>query len=167
GAGCCPRSARGARPWRPGESASSDRPHPGRWCATARRRRTGWTRRTEDCWPWPRSLYGRRRTLPSPSPFKMAAVLPVDNPGLCERVSRNYRSMRQPSVAEMNAFVSVAEQKSFAKAALQLGVSRSGLSETIGALEARLGVRLLNRTTRSVGLTPAGERLLARVRPVL
>jgi len=75
--------------------------------------------------------------------------------------------MRQPSVAEMNAFVAVAERKSFAKAALQLGVSRSGLSETIGALEARLGVRLLNRTTRSVGLTAAGERLLAKLRPLL
>jgi DNA-binding transcriptional LysR family regulator len=75
--------------------------------------------------------------------------------------------MRQPSIAEMNAFVAVAEQKSFAKAALQLGVSRSGLSETIGALEARLGVRLLNRTTRSVGLTLAGERLLAKLRPLL
>ena len=75
--------------------------------------------------------------------------------------------MRQPSVAEMNAFVAVAEQKSFAKAALQLGVSRSGLSETIGALEARLAVRLLNRTTRSVALTAAGERLLARLRPLL
>jgi DNA-binding transcriptional LysR family regulator len=75
--------------------------------------------------------------------------------------------MRQPSVAEMNAFVAVAEQKSFAKAAVQLGVSRSGLSETIGGLEARIGVRLLNRTTRSVGLTPAGERLLAKLRPLL
>jgi DNA-binding transcriptional LysR family regulator len=75
--------------------------------------------------------------------------------------------MRQPSIAEMNAFVAVAEQKSFAKAALQLGVSRSGLSETIGVLEARLGIRLLNRTTRSVGLTPAGDRLLARLRPLL
>jgi DNA-binding transcriptional LysR family regulator len=75
--------------------------------------------------------------------------------------------MRQPSVAEMNAFVAVAERKSFAKAALQLGVSRSGLSETIGVLEARLGVRLLNRTTRSVGLTAAGERLLAKLRPLL
>src|SRR4030095_4330318 len=75
--------------------------------------------------------------------------------------------MRQTSVAEMNAFVAVAEQKSFAKAALQLGVSRSGLSETIGALEARLGIRLLNRTTRSVALPAAGERLLATLRPLL
>jgi DNA-binding transcriptional LysR family regulator len=75
--------------------------------------------------------------------------------------------MRQPSIAEMNAFVAVAGQRSFAKAAIQLGVSRSGLSETIGALEAGLGVRLFNRTTRSVALTVAGERLLAKLRPLL
>ena len=67
----------------------------------------------------------------------------------------------------MNAFVAVAERRSFAKAAIQLGISRSRLSETISGLEARLGVRLLNRTTRSVAPTTAGERLLARLRPLL
>ena len=67
----------------------------------------------------------------------------------------------------MNAFVAVAERRSFAKAAVQLGISRSRLSETISGLEARLGVRLLNRTTRSVAPTTAGERLLARLRPLL
>ena len=67
----------------------------------------------------------------------------------------------------MNAFVAVAEQRSFAKAAVQLGISRSRLSETISGLEARLGVRLLSRTTRSVAPTAVGERLLARLRPVL
>jgi DNA-binding transcriptional LysR family regulator len=75
--------------------------------------------------------------------------------------------MRGPELAEMNAFVAVAEQRSFAKAAVQLGLSRSRLSETISGLEARLGVRLLSRTTRSVAPTVAGERLLARLRPVL
>jgi DNA-binding transcriptional LysR family regulator len=75
--------------------------------------------------------------------------------------------MKSPNLAEMNAFVAVAEQHSFAKAATRLGISRSRLSETIGGLEARLGVRLLNRTTRSVSLTVAGERLLARLRPLL
>jgi DNA-binding transcriptional LysR family regulator len=75
--------------------------------------------------------------------------------------------MRGPGLAEMNAFVAVAEQRSFAKAALQLDISRSRLSETVSALEARLGVRLLNRTTRSVAPTAAGERLLARLRPLL
>jgi DNA-binding transcriptional LysR family regulator len=67
----------------------------------------------------------------------------------------------------MNAFATVAERRSFAKAAVQLGISRSRLSETIRGLEDRLGVRLLNRTTRSVAPTAAGERLLARLRPLL
>src|SRR5260221_3852243 len=75
--------------------------------------------------------------------------------------------MRRPELGEMNAFVTVSERRSFAKAAVQLGISRSRLSETIRGLEDRLGVRLLNRTTRSVAPTPAGERLLARLRPVL
>jgi DNA-binding transcriptional LysR family regulator len=75
--------------------------------------------------------------------------------------------MRGPELAEMNAFVAVAERRSFAKAAVQLGISRSRLSETIRGLEGRLGVRLLNRTTRSVAPTAAGERLLARLRPLL
>jgi len=70
-------------------------------------------------------------------------------------------------LAEMNAFVAVAERSSFAKAARQLGVSRSALSETIRALEEKLGVRLLNRTTRSVAPTEVGERLLAELRPAL
>jgi DNA-binding transcriptional LysR family regulator len=67
----------------------------------------------------------------------------------------------------MNAFVAVSERRSFAKAAVQLGISRSRLSETVRGLEDKLGVRLLNRTTRSVAPTAAGERLLARLRPVL
>src|SRR5579859_156440 len=75
--------------------------------------------------------------------------------------------MRKPGLAEMNAFVAVAEQASFAKAARSLGVSRSTLSETIRNLEEKLGVRLLNRTTRSVGLTEVGERLLGELRPAL
>jgi DNA-binding transcriptional LysR family regulator len=70
-------------------------------------------------------------------------------------------------MAELNAFVTVAERCSFAGAAVQLGISRSRLSETIRELEDRLGVRLLNRTTRSVAPTAAGERLLARIRPLL
>jgi DNA-binding transcriptional LysR family regulator len=75
--------------------------------------------------------------------------------------------MRRPDLADMNALLAVAERRSFAKAAAQLGISRSRLSETIRGLEERLGVRLLNRTTRSVAPTQAGERLLARLRPLL
>ena len=75
--------------------------------------------------------------------------------------------MRKASIAEMSAFVAIAERSSFAKAATQLGVSRSSLSESLRALEERLGVRLLNRTTRSVALTEAGERLFVQLRPLL
>jgi DNA-binding transcriptional LysR family regulator len=67
----------------------------------------------------------------------------------------------------MSAFAEVAGRRSFAKAATHLGVSRSRLSEMIRGLEEKLGVRLLNRTTRSVAPTEAGERLLARLRPIL
>jgi len=63
------------------------------------------------------------------------------------------------------AFISVARERNFTKAAAKLGVSQSALSHTIRALEARLGVRLLARTTRSVAPTEAGERLLAAVAP--
>src|SRR5215472_18149940 len=75
--------------------------------------------------------------------------------------------MRKPGFAEMNAFVATAEHASFARAALHLGVSRSALSETMRGLEQKLGVRLLNRTTRSVALTEVGERLLTQLRPAL
>jgi DNA-binding transcriptional LysR family regulator len=75
--------------------------------------------------------------------------------------------MRKPSLAEMSAFMAVAERSSFAKAARHLGVSRSSLSETIRSLEEKLGVRLLNRTTRSVAPTAIGERLLGELRPAL
>jgi DNA-binding transcriptional LysR family regulator len=75
--------------------------------------------------------------------------------------------MRKASLAEMTAFVAIAERASFAKAAVQLGVSRSSLSEGLRALEERLGVRLVNRTTRSVALTEAGERLFVQIRPLL
>jgi DNA-binding transcriptional LysR family regulator len=75
--------------------------------------------------------------------------------------------MRSVSLAEMSAFVAIAERSSFAKASAHLGISRSRLSETMRTLEEKLGVRLLNRTTRSVSLTEVGERLLGQLRPVL
>ena len=58
--------------------------------------------------------------------------------------------MRGPEFAELTAFVAVAEQRNFTRAAANLGIAPSTLSQTIRALEERLGIRLLNRTTRSV-----------------
>ena len=75
--------------------------------------------------------------------------------------------MRGTDFAELTAFVEVAEQRNFAKAANRLGIAPWTLSQTIRALEERLGVRLLNRTTRSVATTEAGERLLGQLRPAL
>jgi DNA-binding transcriptional LysR family regulator len=75
--------------------------------------------------------------------------------------------MRGMEFAELAAFAAIAEHGSFAKAAVQLGVTRSTLSQNLRSLEARVGVRLMNRTTRSVALTEAGRRLLAQVKPAL
>ena len=68
--------------------------------------------------------------------------------------------MKHGSLDDLRALVAVGHERSFTKAAARLGVSQSALSQTIGQLEARLGVRLLIRTTRSVSLTEAGERLV-------
>lgn len=68
-------------------------------------------------------------------------------------------------LASLRAFVVVADALSFSRAAETLGVSASALSQTIRGLEERMGVRLLNRTTRSVSLTDAGAALLARIGP--
>jgi len=75
--------------------------------------------------------------------------------------------MHAPSLAETTAFVAVVELKSFTKAAKQLALSPPRVSEMVRKLEERLGVRLVERTTRSVAPTAAGERLLERLRPVL
>lgn len=70
-------------------------------------------------------------------------------------------------VPAISAFAKVAYHASFTRAAIELGVSPSALSQTIRALESRLGVRLLERTTRRVGLTEIGQRFLAEVQPGL
>src|SRR5437762_1508400 len=69
-------------------------------------------------------------------------------------------TMRRETLSDLLAFLAVARDRSFTKAAAKLGVSRSALSHTLRGLEARLGFRLLTRTTRSVSPTQAGERLL-------
>ena len=73
--------------------------------------------------------------------------------------------MPRENVNDLLAFLAVARERSFTKAAAKLGVSQSALSHTIRGLEARLGIRLLTRTTRSVSPTDAGERLVQTVGP--
>jgi DNA-binding transcriptional LysR family regulator len=73
--------------------------------------------------------------------------------------------MRKENVGDLLAFLAVAKERSFTRAAARLGVSQSALSHTLRELEARLGLRLLTRTTRSVAPTEAGERLLRTVGP--
>src|SRR5215470_17429355 len=75
--------------------------------------------------------------------------------------------MQRGSLDDLRALVAVGRERSFTKAAAKLGVSHSALSQTIRQLEARLGIRLLTRTTRSVSPTEAGERLLRSAAPRL
>jgi DNA-binding transcriptional LysR family regulator len=75
--------------------------------------------------------------------------------------------MPRDNIKDMLAFLAVAQERSFTKAAARLGISQSALSHTIRALEERVGVRLLTRTTRSVSPTEAGERLMQTVGPRL
>lgn len=73
--------------------------------------------------------------------------------------------MRRDDLGELRAFLEVARERSFTRAAAKLGVTRSALSHTIRALEENLGVRLLSRTTRDVAPTAAGQRLAERIGP--
>jgi DNA-binding transcriptional LysR family regulator len=75
--------------------------------------------------------------------------------------------VRREDLADLTVFLAVAEARSFTRAAALLGASQSALSHTVRRLEARLGVRLLARTTRSVAPTEAGERLIQTLRPAL
>jgi DNA-binding transcriptional LysR family regulator len=75
--------------------------------------------------------------------------------------------MLHTGLFELNAVASISAHRSFRAAATELGISPSALSHAISGLEKRLGVRLINRTTRSVSLSEAGERFLARVSPAL
>lgn len=75
--------------------------------------------------------------------------------------------MRGTQFAQLSSFVAVAEHRSFTKAATQLGISTPSLSQAVRRLEEQFGVRLLNRTTRSVSLTEAGEQLFEQLGPVL
>jgi DNA-binding transcriptional LysR family regulator len=75
--------------------------------------------------------------------------------------------MSRPSLVELDAAAAVARRGAFRAAAVELGMSTSALSHAVASLEARLGVRLFNRTTRSVSLTAAGEQFVAELAPAL
>jgi DNA-binding transcriptional LysR family regulator len=74
-------------------------------------------------------------------------------------------TVRQGALDGVEAFLSVAQHRSFRRAAAELGVTPSAISQAVRALEARVGAALFMRTTRSVGLTEAGERFLLRAKP--
>src|SRR6478736_1754198 len=78
-----------------------------------------------------------------------------------------YRTMKDFDLRDLDAFVAVARTRNFRRAALESRVSVSSLSQRLRSIEERLGVRLMNRTTRSVSLTEAGELLFARVAPAI
>ena len=75
--------------------------------------------------------------------------------------------MHKSGLVELEAVVAVARRGNFRAASLELGMSSSALSRAVAGLEARLGVRLFNRTTRSVSLSEAGEQFVAQVAPAL
>jgi DNA-binding transcriptional LysR family regulator len=75
--------------------------------------------------------------------------------------------MRRDELGDLTAFLAVAEERSFTRAAARLGTSQSAVSHTVRRLEERLGLRLLTRTTRSVAPTEAGERLRETLRPAI
>src|SRR3982751_1681051 len=75
--------------------------------------------------------------------------------------------MVRDDLSVLSSLLTVAEERSFTRAAKRLGVSPSAMSHAIRGLEETLGVRLLSRTTRSVAPTEAGEKLLAQLRPAL
>src|SRR5215207_7546228 len=97
----------------------------------------------------------------------------VRRAGSCDKRERfewlvlQEQKMRGTEFAELTAFVAVAEHRNFTRAARQIGIAPPTLSQSIRSLEHRLGVRLFNRTTRSVALTEVGEQLLAHMRPLL
>src|SRR3954471_13963267 len=78
-----------------------------------------------------------------------------------------YNSQMLKDLGALSAFLAVAEERSFTRAAKRLGVSPSAMSHAMRGLEETVGVRLLSRTTRSVAPTDAGQDLLARLRPAL
>src|SRR5271170_7686904 len=103
-----------------------------------------------------------------PSSGRKIVLATLNNNALLFKwVIRIYLTMRGLNLPGLTVFVEIAERRSFAAAARHLGLSTPSVSQALRGLEDRLGVRLLNRTTRSVTLTEAGGALLAQVRPAL
>ncbi len=73
--------------------------------------------------------------------------------------------MKRSDLGDLSAFAVVAEELSFTRSAARLGTSQSALSQNVRRLESGLGLRLLNRTTRSMAITEAGDRLLETLQP--
>jgi len=90
-----------------------------------------------------------------------------DKGPLSTSVSEYNSQMPENDLSALSAFVVVAEERSFTRAARRLGISPSAMSHAMRGLEERVGVRLLSRTTRSVAPTDAGQELLAQLRPAL
>src|SRR3981189_2466150 len=98
---------------------------------------------------------------------KMLIVTANENPISIAFGAEGSSAMHRGDLADLTAFIAVADRLSFRAAASRLGVTPSALSHSMRQLEERLGVRLLNRTTRSVSVTDAGLRLLERLRPAI
>src|SRR4051812_17792816 len=88
-----------------------------------------------------------------------------DYPSQCWRAMKQNFTVRQGALDGVEVFLSVAQHHSFRRAAAELGVTPSAVSQAVRVLEARIGAALFIRTTRSVGLTEAGERFLSRAKP--
>jgi len=93
--------------------------------------------------------------------------IPLDNQDNLERFIPKSRTMARGTLTELEAVLTVARLGKFRAAALELGVSTTALSNAVGKLERGLGVRLFNRTTRSVSLTEAGQRFVEQVAPAV
>src|ERR1700677_5321211 len=103
----------------------------------------------------------------APRSGRMSMQIGKENPiSIALGIERN-SAMDRGDLANLSAFVTVADQRSFRAAASRLGVTPSALSHSMRQVEARLGGRLLNRTTRSGSVTEAGQRLLEQLRPAL
>src|ERR1700724_3005252 len=108
---------------------------------------------------------GERLLMTGAGPTQILTSDPKGNAISVALATERNSAMNRSELADLNAFVVVANHLSFRAASTQLGVTASALSHSMRQLEERHGVRLLHRTTRSVSLTDAGLRLLEQLRP--